>query len=743
MSRVLLLLDHRENRRLLMEALMARYDISAPETDEALASAYDLCIIDGPALERLWQQVEARKGAESPIFLPFLLVTARPDVGLATRHLWHGIDELITTPIERVELQARVEILLRARQASVHNANERIAFARQAREVTGIVENIDTAVMITDHDGRILRANTALARMVRHPLHTLVGKTFAELTGLIFDVPWRQRAWEKRKTTKRHGVSITFPFAPERGTTYWDVVVTPIILPDHQVSSILTAYSEVSEYVIARQAVEEERAGLRTILDTLPVGVFIVDVAGGIISANDACRRVWGGPIPAVHHVREYHLFKGWHPGSHLPLQPEEWAAARALTTGITTLDEEIDIERFDGTRGTILNSATPLRDDADHITGAIWVTQDISERKRSETEREQLLAEMDATFNSVADGLVVFDPAGHLVRINQAVARMFQFREKDLHKPLDEIIARLTIETPDGHPFPLDDLPVMHALRGERIFNVILVVQFHHQPPVWLSSSAAPIRTEDGGMLGVVVSFTDISAVHALQEQQKSLLQMVSHDLRAPLAVIKGYAQVIAEVIAERGLNGMLKQSLTAIDRGVNRLDTMIEDLVDVTRWEGGQLVLKREAVHLPRYLADLLERMRLALDTARIQVDVPADLPPVSADYARLERILVNLLSNALKYSDPDTAVRVKAHARDGEVVMAISDQGTGIPPEVIPHLFERFYRAADEHKTEGLGLGLYITKVLVEAHEGQLWVESEVGKGSTFFFSLPLSA
>ena len=269
MSRILLLLDHRENRRLLMEALSSRSDVIIPATDDALDDDFDLCLIDGPALERLWQRVEARKGAEMPIFLPFLLITARQDMGLATRHLWRSVDELLITPIERMELQARVEILLRTRQATAQAEIRRKASEAQAREITTILESIDTAVMITDHDGRILHANTALARMVRRPLPSLSGKIFAELTGMTFDVPWRRRAWEGRKTTKRHEVCITFPFAPERGTTYWDVMVLPILQPDGQVDSVLQAYTEVSEYIIARQTVEDERTRLRTILETL------------------------------------------------------------------------------------------------------------------------------------------------------------------------------------------------------------------------------------------------------------------------------------------------------------------------------------------------------------------------------------------------------------------------------------------------------------------------------------------
>ena len=244
-----------------------------------------------------------------------------------------------------------------------------------------------------------------------------------------------------------------------------------------------------------------------------------------------------------------------------------------------------------------------------------------------------------------------------------------------------------------------------------------------------------------DGRQIGAVVTFTDLTKLHKLQEQQKALLQMVSHDLRTPLTMIKGHAQVVASMLEQQGVNGSIQQSLAAIDRGAECMNLMIQDLVDATRGEGGQLKLKRDMVALPGYLEDLLQRVRMTMETPRIQVDMPGELPPVCADYARLERILVNLLSNALKYSAPDTPVLIRARRKDGEVEVSVTDQGMGIAPEDLPHLFERFYRAKGAQK-EGIGLGLYITKLLVEAHGGRIRVESEIGQGSTFSFTLPVA-
>ena len=129
------------------------------------------------------------------------------------------------------------------------------------------------------------------------------------------------------------------------------------------------------------------------------------------------------------------------------------------------------------------------------------------------------------------------------------------------------------------------------------------------------------------------------------------------------------------------------------------------------------------------------------MSMETPRIQMEMPDNLPPVSADYARFERILVNIISNALKYSDP---ARRCACAPGRRWTGGGGDlrRGGAFPPEYLPYLFERFYRAEGQHKVEGTGLGLYITKRLVEAHGGRIRVESEVGKGSTFYFSLPVA-
>ncbi len=278
--------------------------------------------------------------------------------------------------------------------------------------------------------------------------------------------------------------------------------------------------------------------------------------------------------------------------------------------------------------------------------------------------------------------------------------------------------------------------------MRGETALGTVAVIHHRDSSPLWISTSAAPIRGPDGRLLGAVATYGDVTRQHELQQEREDLLHTVSHDLRTPLTVIQGQAQMLLRTLAMADVGASAQRSAEAILAGSRRMNTMIQDLVDSARLESGQMRLDREPVDLHRLLLEMKERLDGVLDTQRIRAEASKELPPVSADPNRLERILTNLLSNALKYSSPGTEIVVSITHRDGQVITSVTDQGPGIPPEELPRLFQRFRRTVlARERREGLGLGLYITRRLVEAHGGRIWVESEVGKGSCFSFTLPV--
>lgn len=346
----------------------------------------------------------------------------------------------------------------------------------------------------------------------------------------------------------------------------------------------------------------------------------------------------------------------------------------------------------------------------------------------------ERRSAELEATLESIAAPLVIYDTQGAIVRMNAAAEKLLAYTSEMRAKPMAERSKWLRIETPDGVPLPTEKSPVGRALRGEVVANEILVFHFPHT--FRASVTAAPIRSPEGRTLGAVATLVDITALHDLQREREMVLHTVSHDLRTPLTVILGHAQLMAALprVGEDQIH------LDAILTGAKQMDRMIEDLVETARLESGEIKLEAVPVRLDQFFAAFLQRSAPVLDTSRIVTDVP-ELPPVTADPSRLERILTNLLSNALKYSPPDTVVKVRARQDGQSLVVSVHDHGIGIDPEDLPHVFERFYRFKSGKKAGSVGLGLYITRALVEAHGGQVCIESAPGVGSEFFFTLPL--
>lgn len=384
-----------------------------------------------------------------------------------------------------------------------------------------------------------------------------------------------------------------------------------------------------------------------------------------------------------------------------------------------------------------------------DRDTFFLWLSQTLvliivaylAIRGRQRQQDEALLAaELDATITSIAEGLLVYDSHGQITRMNTGAEDILGYTPSERQRPLEERLKLLRLQSPDGRLIPPEQTPPMRALRGETVRGLMLVL---HRPPnrsIWVLVSAAPILTSEDQLLGATVTITDITPLHELQEQREDLLRAVSHDLRSPLTVIQGHAQLLQRTLPRTEATESSLRSVHAILKDARRMNTMIQDLVDSARMEAGQLRLEKKPIDLRSFLPDLLERAATGMDIKRVRTELPTGLPPILADPDRLDRILLNLLSNALKYSTPGTEVLIRAHQTDGSVAVSVTDHGPGIAPENLPHLFQRYYRVGRPQEKEGIGLGLYISRILVEAHGGRIWAESQPGVGSTFTFEIP---
>lgn len=357
--------------------------------------------------------------------------------------------------------------------------------------------------------------------------------------------------------------------------------------------------------------------------------------------------------------------------------------------------------------------------------------------RQRYATEPESHAAELVAVIDAIADGIVIFGPRGDVVGMNEAAFRFVTEGGAPLAAGQAPPAGPRFVDD-DGAPLPLERSPVGRALEGETVRGVHLMTEGTATGRRgWVAASAAPIRGPEGRIDGAVLTFCDETGVRRLQEERDDLLRAITHDLRTPLNAIYMQAHALEggvggpERTAERG-RSMLKSC--------ERMSAMLQDLSDSAQLEAGRLQLSPQPVDVVELARELLERLRGGLDVERVRLIALPGVPAARADPRQLERVVVNLVSNALKYSPPETAVEVRVAAVDGGVELSVADRGVGITPEDQTHLFERWFRAKGKRRPEGLGLGLYITRLLVEAQRGRILVESSLGQGSRFKVILP---
>jgi PAS domain S-box-containing protein len=370
----------------------------------------------------------------------------------------------------------------------------------------------------------------------------------------------------------------------------------------------------------------------------------------------------------------------------------------------------------------------------------SVWETSDVWEaRLAAERAADSALrraGELDAALDAVADGLIVYDRRGDIVRMNETATRLLGYAADEAVGDLADRFAALRVYTPDGRLMRIEETPVPRALRGETIRSLHVRVE-HQGRSLWVLASAAPVRGADYSIVGAVLTFSDETALHDMEQARDDLVGMISHDLRTPLNTVYNQAHLLRRHPDDAA---QVEVRASAVLKSCERMSAMIQDLVEATLLEGGRLHVSPEPVDLAEVVPELLERLRGALEIERVSIAVEPGLPRALADPQRLERILVNLLTNALKYSPPQGEVTLELASDPDGVAIVVSDRGIGIAPEDVPHVFERFFRARGARQPEGLGLGLYITRLLVQAHGGRIDVSSQLGQGSTFRVVLP---
>lgn len=350
--------------------------------------------------------------------------------------------------------------------------------------------------------------------------------------------------------------------------------------------------------------------------------------------------------------------------------------------------------------------------------------------------------AERSAIIENLSEGLTIADCSGAIVQVNRAGAHLLGVGALAASQPcvLDE--AALDLTSPDGRPLELDHRPLRRALSGESYVDYEVILKPFGAPPRHLSFSGKPVYDDQGALVLALTVFRDVTALREVERLKDEFVSLVSHELKGPLTVLSGYAQLMDRHLA-RNARVAAQEDLGQMRAAIGRLRSLIDDLTDMTRLETGRLRLTFVRLEPVALVQRSVQLVKAARPGHPIHLTTPNMLPHLAMDPLRVEQVLSNLLTNACKYSPPGAPVVVTVADFGAELHIGVRDSGVGIRAEDVPHVFDRFYRASNIGATDGSGLGLYITKMLVEAHGGRIWVESALGAGSTFTFTLPTRA
>ncbi len=516
---------------------------------------------------------------------------------------------------------------------------------------------------------------------------------------------------------------------------WYTIVNNPILRADGSVSRLILI-QDVTDRKTAQEALRESEERFRATFEQAAVGMVHMAPGGKWIRVNDKLCDILGYSREELFRLTVDSLI---HPDDF----QEYLGKMKLLLKGsVPHIYSDKRCFRKGGDIVWTHSTVSLLRDDAGAPKYFFSVIEDISRRREAEKELERALVEMDAIFAAMAEGVVIYGSTREILRMNPAARRVLGYPKDNLGKPFDERISRLRPRTPEGRLHTSETFPVARVLAGKIVRGEVVLMDRADGKEIWTSVSGAPLYL-DNQVAGAVLIFTDVTRLQSLQQEREDYFQMISHDLSSPLTLIQGHAELLGIEMEKKGLNegnpALHIHSILASARGMS---VMMEDLLDLARIGKKEMILRHEPVDIAGFVDDFLKRFLVAAEGRRISSEISDGLRPVNADPERVERFFTNLLTNALKYSPAGKPITIRAEEKNGEMLISIEDRGRGIARKDLSRIFDRFYRASKSSGSAGLGLGLYITRKLVEAHGGRIWAESQPGKGSTFRFTLPLT-
>lgn len=635
--------------------------------------------------------------------------------------------------VTRLELYSRIRAQEQAQRA--RQRTER-ALAIERCFVAATLDSVPALVTVLDTAGRIVRMNFSCAQVTGLSLAAAVGRPFVEEILESSDRDWvaaRLREAANGQVSGPHEHMWRARTGPSRRVSW---MLRPLEGPNQEIQYLIVSGQDVTDERQMELALHSTEARYREVVENSLGFVFTCTMDGRLTSLNAFTAGTLGYRAEALtgRMVSELMDASG-------AAQFQEWL--RHLATGVEW-QGALHLRRSDGAyrRIAFRSKRTEVPGERPFILNQ---GMDVTEQHEAEEALHRVTRQRELILQSVGDGIYGIDFDGKLTFINEAGAQALGYTPEqltglDLHQVIHHSHA-------DGTPYSKSTNPILQALRRSEPIRMRDEVFWRRDgTSIPVEYSADPIM-EDGLISGMVVAFQNVSERRRLEKMKDEFISTVSHELRTPLTSLRASLGLVSSGSLDKRPEKQ-KQMIEVAIGNCDRLIRLVNDILDFDSVEKGRLLLHRqpvEAVDLLRRAADVAH---YAAKEARINISIDAPARPVVfADEERVMQVLNELVTNALKFSPPDTRVLLAAQPAgknamgESEVCFIVEDQGRGIPPEKLERIFERFQQgdASDSRALGGTGLGLALCRSIVEQHGGRMWAESAVGRGSRFLFTL----
>jgi PAS domain S-box-containing protein len=766
---VLVVEDNREMNCFICESLVSDYRVAAAfDGREGLRQALelepDLIITDLAMPEMSGEQlVHAIRSHRRLARTPVVLVTAQADDELRVRLLRDGAQDFVTKPFTSDELRARIANLIAARQA----------LALQTR-LAALLEQAPDGIFIADLDGRLAEVNSTGCRMLGYACEELVGKTIVDVL-VPEDV---ERLVAARKLLLDGADHVAAWTLVRKDGTRLSVEVSAKLFSDGRLQGVVR---DTSERHRAEQALRASEAKFSGLVSIAADAIISIDDEERIVIFNEGAEQIFGWKrqdilgkplhllIPERSRAAHRQHVQDFAAGSSKSRKMGERLELSGLRANGVEFPAEAAISKFD-VGGTRLFTVV-LRDISERTRAVAEerLLSDVSMILASTLDYEEILAKLAAlVVGSLCDCCMVDLVAnGHVRSLTvvhrdpgkAAVARALAQMPVDRRRPhlsstaLEErrptLVTEVTPEYLAANTQSGEHLRALRELGATSLMSLPLVAHDRVLGALILVNTTRRYESRDLVFAQELAHRASLAVENArlYRSAQRAtaarddVLGVVAHDLRNPLNTILLQADLLG--LSAREAEGPARAPADVIRNAAMRMNRLIQDLLDVASLDEGHLAIARDRVGSRDVVRDAVDAASpvAARSSLALSIEITTDLPDTWGDRGRILQVLDNLIGNAIKFTPSGGRITVGAAPRPGEVLFWVEDTGAGISAECAPHLFDRFWQA-DQADRRGAGLGLAIAKGIVDAHGGRIWVESAIGIGTTFCFTIPVA-